>query len=884
MDGIRQGILDTATDPVLSKQAEDAALSRVLQDPKIASVYGPNVPETLAGDPVKRQLLQEAVYMNAYGQQTKPVVTSDQTREELNKADGAINKAEGDFKANQAQTFGDGRIAYGNAPGSPIYDATGKTVGYIGGDGQPVFNDGTKLNAAGLTDSQQAAFNQQRQLNQDQQNALLGDVNAQIERERIAAVEAHGQQSGMAIRQLARMGALNVTTAGVQYINDLQVRHQRELTSLMDAGMRAIERARNARTEADLKALQMELETVQKNKENIIKEKEAYIENLKGMEELRKLQNDSWGTTLEAYAKAGYTSDTIPDGYLEKLDLQMGMAPGTSGGLLDFANEQVVEGKEIERAEKLYKLLNQVPVGEKVVIDGMTYFGRDSKMVEVDEKGNAYIFTTDSNGKVSKQNLGFVGSPGNLSFHLDGAGYPWAFDSKSGKLAYAGPSTADFSSAIPEGSYGGQCGVFVRNWTGIRVGDTLASKEAIVDKTIGTQDNPVQVGDAVVFSGGASLPGGGTTGHIAIVNSVNVGPDGKNYFRLTESNQKGDEKVTHTRQVAEDDPTLRGFARGELNPKLQVGTDRSWTPVPAKGTTPTSTSTTNYANRQLTFADIDRLKKGGAKLDYTHAGMTVAEAMKAGLLTSEQAKGSLSGVDLTDKLYAVLDKGTFSEFRYNQAISSYNALIEAGDFDGAERKIKGLAYDQLGQQEKKDYLVYENSVPLYEDALANITENWENYNSGKIQIGPWKDLFENNVTWAQIDKDPAYAELKQSIGMAEAQIRRAFFGTAVTKNEQGSSDMFLFSPMDNIETIEEKIRFNMAFAEFTNDKSMSHIMDAEVSDFGEYKKRHGARTPDVVIHTFATGTILDEQQMKWFEENGYAVQQLPDGSIQATKI
>ncbi len=90
-----------------------------------------------------------------------------------------------------------------------------------------------------------------------------------------------------------------------------------------------------------------------------------------------------------------------------------------------------------------------------------------------------------------------------------------------------------------------------------RVGDTIQEKANSLEnyKQHGLafyrgEDVP-KVGNAVVMNPGTKW------GHIAVVNSVN--PDGT--VTLTESNWNWDKKVTHSRKVNMNDPTILGYIR-----------------------------------------------------------------------------------------------------------------------------------------------------------------------------------------------------------------------------------------------------------------------------------------------------------------------------------
>jgi len=109
----------------------------------------------------------------------------------------------------------------------------------------------------------------------------------------------------------------------------------------------------------------------------------------------------------------------------------------------------------------------------------------------------------------------------------------------------------------PEGAKGGQCTTFLHSLVQFPpIGDGKTQKFASVDKFGITADqlrqNP-QIGDVIVTGENK------TYGHTAMINAIL--PNG---FRVTESNFKGDERVTHDRIIPFNSPQIYGAIRGPL--------------------------------------------------------------------------------------------------------------------------------------------------------------------------------------------------------------------------------------------------------------------------------------------------------------------------------
>lgn len=140
---------------------------------------------------------------------------------------------------------------------------------------------------------------------------------------------------------------------------------------------------------------------------------------------------------------------------------------------------------------------------------------------------------------------------------LDGALKQLGFNSASGG-ALNTAALAKVTQKYPEGSQGGQCGIFAHKIVEFPpIGDAKSEKFASVDKFGIPADQWRQsprVGDVIVTSESSRY------GHVAVVNKIL--PDGS--LRLTESNFKGKESVSHDRILALNSPKIYGAFRGKL--------------------------------------------------------------------------------------------------------------------------------------------------------------------------------------------------------------------------------------------------------------------------------------------------------------------------------
>lgn len=461
---------------------------------------------------------------------------------------------------------------------------------------------------SGISAMEQEIINQQRKLNEEAYQAAVKQTQEQAERDIYLTREAQRQTTGAARSQLARMGALNVTSAGNQYMVDLGTKQQRELSSIQAQANAAIERARIAKTEGDLKILQQEMEAIDKAKTRAQQAQRDYFENLKTMQELAKYEKEEASSTVNDIVNAGYEMEDVPEGYFEALDKTHGLKTGSSALMFQAARKEknrtdIKDAREaaafdMDQMTSLTSILDSVPAGTPINIGESTYYGtKGTGGIEIDPQGNGTMVTVDqSDGSIKIRSLGFVGGQkGDWQVQFDGAGEPWRFSPSTGEMYYMGDASTDTSAAgidmqgiIPDGTsftseggfdgFNGQCGEYCRYVAGVRVGNSIEEKVAQAKQpqnaTIGTPGNPVRIGDVVVQSTG------GWTGHVAVVIGIKQKPDGTTTLILSEANMKppGGGQVTSSRQISATDPTVQGFIRGSLRPQFQQGTDRKFTP------------------------------------------------------------------------------------------------------------------------------------------------------------------------------------------------------------------------------------------------------------------------------------------------------------------
>lgn len=633
-----------------------------------------------------------------------------------------------------------------------------------------------------LTDEQQLAFNRQRDLDQRSYDAFTQQTQAEVNRQVRLAQESQAQARGGAAVQLARMGALNVTTAGISYLNDLYVRHTREINDLRAKGMEIIERAKTAKDAADLKTLQEEMKAIDANRKAIQDARNSYFDNLKKMQEIEKFRRDNLTESLDLMGKSGLTASDLPGGYLENLDNQLNLAPGTSAGILDFARTEHALSRSKTEAEvskvwadqgiALQELLNKTPQGEEIVINGVSY-GRGRS------RGDLQTFTeTDGNGLLTgitfnkttgqwnTQPLGYIGAKKDgYTRVVDKYGDPWNWNAQTGQYFYAGVPSTNWEKVAPTGSVWdnngkrtmniGECGAFVNDLTGLGVGDTLESKKAKTDPNLGTKENPLQIGDVIVQSMG-------TTGHVSIIRDINIGPDGRMQFTLSESNYGGDKKVTNDRQMWEDDTSIVGYARGRLDPRLTSGPDAPEF-FPGGATSPES-------GKPVTVS----VGKESSLLQYdakTGKWSTVKEPVSGPGVPSFQSSAI---ADAANSVAINLPKAQGEVFS-----SNLQGAVVSGDNERIKEILRQGVRASLDAPQRSSY----DGRIVTIDAMKNIASTIKEYEAAGGDMGFLRGTWTNLINKIGQITSPALVDIATRMQMALIDYRRAISGAAFTESE-----------------------------------------------------------------------------------------------------
>jgi len=135
-------------------------------------------------------------------------------------------------------------------------------------------------------------------------------------------------------------------------------------------------------------------------------------------------------------------------------------------------------------------------------------------------------------------------------------------------------------------------------------------------------------------------------------------------------------------------------------------------------------------------------------------------------------------------------------------------LIATG---GVEAAYTWVYNSMFTAAQKEEYDSYQKSIPVVRQSLGEIN------NDSSLSFSPYKSLLELSKPWIGLSRDPKYSKVRSQIEAAQAEIRRAYYGTAVTDSEKATADKFLINDNDDIATVKLKLENLANIAQFTND-------------------------------------------------------------------
>jgi hypothetical protein len=736
-------------------------------------------------------------------------------------------------------------------------DDIGRRIDAMSGTGT-AGTDGTTTPPT-LSDKAQIAFDKSfdildtmaKATEQDRKDALE-NIRAQGEISKADMATSQRMQAGATSMKLASIGGyLGDTGSGIAYMNSLQSRHRLETEKLNLMIAEALEKAKIAYDQKDIDLANQLMSTATNYQNQLDNQRVLAMQEAKHALDLLKYDRMEVSEIIENTAKSGVKP---PEGYLEMLDLRAGYSPGTSSGLFDvvqreeemkrrkeefemeteFAKTQAeidriyanIRDSENKQMLDIQKFLRELPTGKSFTIEGMTYFGNfegdKESWFEVDEvTGNAVGFiynkTYDTWGR---QELGFAGrKQDGWENKVASDGKMWRVNKFTNQMIpFEYSETAkSWDEIMPTGmvwdNYGkrttniGQCGAFVNDATGIGVGDSLESKEAVIDWSIGKKisgknpyapdseeygawesgNNPVRIGDVVVQRGVKSYT---WTGHVSLVSDIRYDQEtDKTWYRLTESNAKGDLKMTHDRWIAEDDPMLVGFGRGELDSRLFSGSDYPTFPVP--GASSSSANEINLKQFNLTpeqelnvYALVNDVFKSSRAVVNKNI-VEAAAAMFAEGKTRDNIEDELryaAAPSVTGTWRGALTNAVsrLTTAKKTDHFNELDRLLEMGDEIGAREVLKKATIDGMPS-------VTDSSQQTGRDNTISFLKNIEDDIKAFQKAGGNMDIFAGTEQFIMNKigemSDPTLQSISNKISTALFDYRKNMTGVAFTPAE-----------------------------------------------------------------------------------------------------
>lgn len=543
-----------------------------------------------------------------------------------------------------------------------------------------------------------------------------------------------------------------------------------------------------------------------------------------------------------------------------------------------------LKNKATDQAFKMADFLAKTPTGGSVTVGGVDYTvtGKAPEYLEgtaTDNEGNVTQYMIDKRTKeVTRISLGPIGgAKDGWQTQVLGDGSVWRVNPTTGQQApfYASEAQITWNSVLPDGSTGpvlpgnpeaaGQCGALC-NWAyGERVlGNTFGEKMAAMEKYgIKTADQ-VQVGDTFLMSAG-------DTGHVGIVNAVETGPGGQKVLRFTESNfvPPNGRQMSNFRTMNANDPKLKAFATIPIKNLPLAGPDSQATTYAAGGAAGRQIlgqgTKTNSAEAKPVSAD-DLVKYGLDPKDPANIGLTLDQVKaKRGTETAntpatrtketfdefvarqENARGMSFSPAQRDNLKKEFEQGQQANKLYGQAIDTLSRsaktvaamgavktdltkLLDEGDYDGLERAIRTEVRNGLSATNQQAFDQYDSGAETWEEASHYIDQAGE-----QISAGPYKFVIEEKKPFIGAQRDPAYTTLLQTIELGQAQIRRGFYGTAVTDTEAATAKKFLVDPeTDDLATIKIKLDNGAKYMRWVNDATVASAAGLPKPKLSEY--------------------------------------------------
>lgn len=848
--------------PVARDQAaEDAARARIAQE------RGIDV-NTASGATIS--LLDEAVNQDVYGQ-ARPTfgqgaLTPSQKAQEQSIAASVRaepvtpQEVQSIITSEQAKTFRDSEI-------QDLQEWQAESFGTVSdGFNDLLTSDADIIGAIQGGEDAQGLLEQRRMFYEEQYNSLKSEI-SRIYSEKASDYKTQAaQQMGSTISQLAAMGALGTTTAGIQYVNDVQRVNSAKLLSFAAEEAAALESAYSAFQEADFKTAQEMIDNAKATREEIRKVKQEQLANQKTMLELKKLEREDASQTIDAMVSSGLDISNLPDGYLEYLDAKGGYAPGTSAGLWNVAQKERALKEEqdaqalytttLENSKKVLDIMQDIPIGQTINIDGVDYTGLSREGFQTgseDDGTDTTVWAVDPiSGEVYTNVLKGVSSKDNWEWHeTNGVGY-WVnnqtqrtvvgYNTNMPLNGMADPngSLSALEAAFPDGvegpegmnpGYKGECAAFVNHVTGLGLGNTWEDKMSKMDASIGFGEGQIMPQSGDVFVMKITANGNGHTGFVTSVQPLedgtyDIGVMDSNWVKTKDANGNPIGAISHH---TINSSRMTGFARPSFKPEYTS------TPNELQSALTPSTGADSTVS-----AYIQDYMRGTASLssipnEYRDRVVSGANAIRSKYASTPELKAMQSITNLTSDVRKAYE-------------GNITYALEQGDTEQVRQLLKSSVYDAADTETRSKLDGRQELV----DSLATIQSELNNYVSRNGSTNIFKGSLEKIASKIGAISDPELRAIATRIQTSLINYRRAVSGAAFTESEAAQYESLLPS-IGNLPGLNNTI-INSLVSTFNS------------ADETYYRSRFGSSNYDAIF-----GSSPAIQQLQSYDSGGVSV-------------
>lgn len=156
--------------------------------------------------------------------------------------------------------------------------------------------------------------------------------------------------------------------------------------------------------------------------------------------------------------------------------------------------------------------------------------------------------------------------------------------------------------------------------------------------------------------------------------------------------------------------------------------------------------------------------------------------------------------------------------------------------DGVDGLKDWAYYNRLNATQQGDFDLYDNAQSSFISALSQME-------SAQTGAGPYKALLEKAKPYLAIKRDKDYTDLRSIIEQGQAQLRKGYYGTAVTGTEAGNASKFLITDSDDIDTIVAKLENSANFLRFVNDAQISRSLGIPKPNIADYIQVETSQAP-----------------------------------------